>query len=215
MKRLDPSQILELYASLSPDPKDIIEENLAALLAQLDSMAREISRVLNVRYHGSTYTRDGILCDFGPANDSDNCPEELEKYDDEGGWGGDKRPVALVCDDDPSVLTLCRAAIESRGVRCEVANSAEVAWEIFQRERIDIVITDIQLPGEDGFSLLQKIYSAGQSSSRIPAILTISGVADREEASRRVEAMGGLGHLTKPTDWLKLADMVARYCEVH
>ena len=56
----------------------------------------------------------------------------------------------LIADDDPVSRVYLRAAVERLGHRCTVAYDGAVAWELFQEERPDLLITDWQMPGLTG-----------------------------------------------------------------
>jgi CheY-like chemotaxis protein len=92
------------------------------------------------------------------------------------------RHRVLIVDDEPAVLAALRLAFED-DARFLVtgATSAEEALAQIARERIDLVITDKNLPGDSGLQLLRALRDAGH---RQPAIV-ITGYANaqsRQEA---------------------------------
>ena len=114
--------------------------------------------------------------------------------------------AVLVVDDDLESLELLRAILSTAGARVEHAGSAERALEILMRTPIDVVVADIEMPGEDGYSLIRKIRAT--RGSALPAIaLTAYG---RLEDRGRALTAGFTLHMTKPADPTELIAAVGR-----
>lgn len=107
------------------------------------------------------------------------------------------RVHALVVDDDFDAQEACRFVLESQGARVTVAGSAEEARELLKDTSVDIVVSDIRLPGADGYALVHELR-ATQGSSYIPAI-AVTGLTDPEDETRATQA-GFDARLTKPFD---------------
>jgi len=75
--------------------------------------------------------------------------------------GAEKAPIRpphiLVVDDDNGVRNLYRKIIEGVGYRCTSVPSARMALEVLNQEDVDVVITDIRMPGLNGFSLIDLV----------------------------------------------------------
>lgn len=104
----------------------------------------------------------------------------------------------LVVDDDPDTREMLAVILESSGAIVTTAESAAEAFACCQASRPDVLISDIGLPGEDGFSLLRRLRTLPSSSPArdIPAI-ALTGYdteADRAQAKRD----GFCERLTKP-----------------
>jgi PAS domain S-box-containing protein len=112
----------------------------------------------------------------------------------------------LLVEDDETTRTLLTTVLRSFGADVTGASSAGDAEEALLAFDPQILITDIEMPGNDGISLLHRIRS--RRSATIPAI-AVSGYAD--EASReRVLAAGFNGFVAKPLDPILLASEIER-----
>lgn len=85
--------------------------------------------------------------------------------------------LVLVVDDDPHVLELLRAQLEGE-FEVLTAETAEQAREILAHRSVDMVLTDLQLPGEPGLSLLDWLRRTMPRISR----LLLTGTARLEDA---------------------------------
>lgn len=83
----------------------------------------------------------------------------------------------LVVDDEKSVLNLLDRILKSEGCKkVHLADSAERALEILDREKITVVLTDVRMPGMDGVELLEKIKE--KDPSIVVIIITAHGSID-------------------------------------
>lgn len=104
----------------------------------------------------------------------------------------------LVVDDEKSLLLLLTKALTRVGYTCQAAISAEKAWDLLTAEDmpgIDLIITDIAMPGMDGIELLKKI------KHRFPAIdvIVMTGHASNYSYVEIMDA-GASDYMSKPFD---------------
>lgn len=99
----------------------------------------------------------------------------------------------MVVDDESSITDFMKAAIESYGYQTYVANSGEEALELFEQHSIDLVITDLAMPGMHGFELMEKLRA---KSPDIPII--VFTILDTKETMREAMKRGAFDFLTKP-----------------
>ena len=112
----------------------------------------------------------------------------------------------LLVEDDEATLTLLATVLAGFGATVTTASSAGDAEALLGTFEPQILITDIEMPGSDGVSLLHLLRSAKYET--LPAI-AVSGYAD--EASRdRVRVAGFNGFVAKPLDPIVLADEILR-----
>ncbi len=102
------------------------------------------------------------------------------------------RTRVLVVDDEPSVLLEISGALK-RHYDVVTAQSAEEAESILAKERVDLLLTDLRLPGKDGLHLLE---AAKGSSPDLPVVI-MSGHGTIEEAVRATR-MGAADFVEKP-----------------
>jgi CheY-like chemotaxis protein len=101
----------------------------------------------------------------------------------------------LVVEDDEDCLELFSLILEHCGASVSAASSVPEAMELFERTHPEIVVSDISMPGEDGYSLVRLLRERGPD---VPAVaVTAFG---REHSRERCLAAGFRGHLTKPVD---------------
>jgi PAS domain S-box-containing protein len=104
---------------------------------------------------------------------------------------------ALVVDDDPDTLSLLVTVLRGSGAETFAAGTAAAALETFLAARPDVLVTDIGLPGQDGFSLLAAIRGLpADAGGEVPA-LALTAYARAEDRERALRS-GFQLHLPKP-----------------
>jgi CheY-like chemotaxis protein len=68
-----------------------------------------------------------------------------------------KPPSVLLVDDNEDARKLMRACATHLGLRPLEAESAQSAWEILGKESVDLLVTDVEMPGDNGLSLLARV----------------------------------------------------------
>jgi CheY-like chemotaxis protein len=84
------------------------------------------------------------------------------------------RGAILVVDDDQAIRTLLSHLLSTMGFRVTQAGGGDEALDLFSKESFEVVLTDFQMPGMDGFALASHIKS---SSPETPVIM-ITGSAE-------------------------------------
>jgi CheY-like chemotaxis protein len=103
----------------------------------------------------------------------------------------------LLVDDEEDMLNLTAFILEQAGAVVQTATSAAAALEQLLQFQPNLLISDIAMPGQNGYELLQQVRAMGESG-RIPAIaLTAYASGTRREDSLRA---GFLHHLAKPIE---------------
>lgn len=98
----------------------------------------------------------------------------------------------LTVEDDDSIRTVVKLALEDEGWRVLEAGNGEDALEIFRREGADVVLIDIMLPGMNGFEVCRSI----RRTTDVPIIM-VTARSDTHDVVAGLEA-GADDYLTKP-----------------
>jgi PAS domain S-box-containing protein len=118
--------------------------------------------------------------------------------------------TVLVVDDEADVRDVLRAALEEHGARVLTASSTAEAVMRFESERPDVLVSDIGMPGSDGYMLAERLKL--RSPGATPAI-ALTAYASREDSGRAFAA-GFRLHLPKPVDAALVARSVAEVLRV-
>jgi len=117
-----------------------------------------------------------------------------------------KRPRVLVADDDPAIRMLCAVNMNPMGLTVLEAADGRRALEQARSERPDLVVSDVKMPGLDGFELAAALRGS-EHTRKIPVIF-ITGETDAA-TEQRAHEVGAIACLRKPFDPLGLASLVA------
>jgi signal transduction histidine kinase/CheY-like chemotaxis protein len=122
-----------------------------------------------------------------------------------------ERPLAerrvLVVDDDPDSRQLAAMILANAGAVVDTAGSAAAGYAYATTRGYDLVVADIAMPGEDGFSLVRRIRAGLHDVRRMPAIAVTAHA--REEDRAKALSVGFVAHLAKPFDPERLLDVAA------
>lgn len=134
---------------------------------------------------------------------------------------GDETPVSLggllvlLVDDEADAREPVRRVLEGAGAETIAVASADQALAVFEDRRPDVIVSDIAMPGRDGYDLMRSICALPPTRGRrVPgiALTAFAAAEDRERAKRA----GFQVHLTKPVGRAELIAAVAALAnEVH
>jgi CheY-like chemotaxis protein len=113
----------------------------------------------------------------------------------------------LVVDDDRDGLDLVATILLNSGAEVRTCGSAAEGIETIQTWRPDVLVSDIEMPGEDGYTLIRRVRTLGPAIARTPAVaLTAYG---RVEDRLRSLSAGSSMHVPNPVDPTELGIVVA------
>jgi PAS domain S-box-containing protein len=116
--------------------------------------------------------------------------------------------TVLVVDDDADSRDLLTACLEVSSASVLTAASAAEALEVLQRERVDALLADIAMPGEDGYALIRKVRALESPlTATIPAA-ALTSFTHEDDRQRALQA-GFQLHLAKPIESRSLVEAVA------
>jgi CheY-like chemotaxis protein len=114
----------------------------------------------------------------------------------------------LVVDDNTDGRTLTSLVLTQAGARVHGVASAREALQQLEVERPDVLVSDIGLPDDDGYALIQQIrHGEAERGGFLPAV-ALTGYA-RAEDRARILAAGFQAHVTKPVEPAELTAVIA------
>lgn len=114
----------------------------------------------------------------------------------------------LVVEDDPDTLDLTTFVLEQCQAEIKTANSVDLALHLFSGFKPDVLVSDIGLPGQDGYALMRQIRQLeAESRDRVLAI-ALTAFAKEEEQHQAITA-GFQRHLAKPVNPYELVAAIA------
>src|SRR5262249_10268029 len=128
----------------------------------------------------------------------------------EGGSPFECRPTleglsVLVLDDDPEARELLSALLKGWAATVHAADSAASAREILNTDPVDVILSDIEMPGEDGYAFIRSVRLE-EKTHKIPAFALPAPA--RSEDRPMALRVGFLWHLTKPVEPAELIALV-------
>jgi signal transduction histidine kinase/CheY-like chemotaxis protein len=115
----------------------------------------------------------------------------------------------LFVEDEPAISAVVTMALESQGAHVTAAASVKEALERLAEALPDVLLSDIAMPGEDGYSLIRKVRGlAADRGGKLPAAALTAHV--RPEDRIRALQAGFHAHIRKPVDLDELTSCVAR-----
>jgi CheY-like chemotaxis protein len=101
----------------------------------------------------------------------------------------------LVVEDEPENRLLLQVILSTEGYQVVEAEDGRAALEAVERERPDIILLDVMMPGMNGYVVLERLR-ADPATATIPVIM-LTALASGANMQRAVE-MGAQGYITKP-----------------
>jgi CheY-like chemotaxis protein len=116
--------------------------------------------------------------------------------------------LVLVVEDNEANQLLFGAVLQREGYEVSIAGSATEARDEIRRRRPDLILMDVQLPGQDGLSFTRDL-KADPATAAIP-VVALTAHAMTGDRAHALE-MGCAGYISKPIDTRTFGDYVRRY----
>jgi len=114
----------------------------------------------------------------------------------------------LWVDDEPDAREMVAAILSEAGAEVITASGARQAFELVAQRKPDALISDIGMPGEDGYELIRKVRTlTAEQGGQVPAI-ALTAYA-RTQDRLKVLSAGYQMHVPKPVEPVELATVVA------
>ena len=114
----------------------------------------------------------------------------------------------LVVDDEADARDLLREILSQAGAEVAVVACADEALETLRRWRPDVLVSDIGMPGDDGYVLIRKVRALRPEEGGHVRALALTAYARSEDRALALEA-GFHTHIAKPVDPLELTALIA------
>jgi CheY-like chemotaxis protein len=119
----------------------------------------------------------------------------------------------LVVEDDPDGRDAVALFLRAVGANVVAARSVGEAMDTLNTSRPDVILSDIGLPAEDGFSLLRQVRAREAGESRKTPVVALTGYVRPEDRSRILNS-GFQAHVRKPFDPDEIVNTVASWATV-
>jgi two-component system CheB/CheR fusion protein len=119
-----------------------------------------------------------------------------------------KAMTILVVDDSEDTVEMLRFALAGSHASVITAGSGEEALRLASEKQFDVILSDISMPGMDGFELLSRLRAL-PTNQRTP-VLALTGFG-RVDDIKQTESVGFAAHFTKPLDLESLAYALSKF----
>lgn len=113
----------------------------------------------------------------------------------------DSVPTILIIDNDEGMVAAVSTRLESLGYRCVTASTGAQGIAAFCEHKIDLVISDLNMPAGDGITLARTL----RATSEVPIII-VTGF--RDDYRRELRAIPDVTLMEKPFDSNRLVDLI-------
>ena len=113
----------------------------------------------------------------------------------------------LTVDDSRTILAMLHHTLSNAGFEVLQAEDGQKGLDMLSREKVDVVITDINMPRLDGFGFIEGMRA--DPNHRATPVLVLTTESDAAKKQRARDA-GATGWIVKPFDPVKLVEAVRR-----
>ena len=112
----------------------------------------------------------------------------------------------LIVDDEPSQRAGLAGMVNAWGMMAETASDGAAALEKLAKMPVDVILTDLNMPGMDGFALLERLHGVDNA----PPAIVITAFGSMDSAVKTVHELGAFWFLEKPIQASTLEALVRR-----
>ncbi|MFN8369165.1 MAG: response regulator [Bacteriovoracaceae bacterium] len=109
----------------------------------------------------------------------------------------------LLVDDESEILEVLEFEIQTLNCKILKANNGREALDLIEKNRVDVIISDIKMPGIDGLELLTILKEKGVKTP----VIIMTGMADNEK-NLQAWILGAFDFILKPIDFEKLKNSI-------
>src|SRR5215470_8283278 len=111
----------------------------------------------------------------------------------------------LIVDDDPEIVSMLSTRLTKRGYKVTTASDGHRALELAKRERPDLVLLDVMMPGKSGWEVARALKQDPVTQTIKIVMVTAIGERTNEMTS---SIYGADAHIDKPFEFEKLEKMI-------
>lgn len=116
-----------------------------------------------------------------------------------------KDKVILLVDDEPAILNATKVGLSDRGFNVQAVDGAEAAMKAIHNLKPSIIVSDLVMPGTNGFELFQEVKKEKEYTG-IPFVFLTA--VDDYYAKKFGKQLGGAAYITKPVDLDELEKII-------
>jgi PAS domain S-box-containing protein len=178
--------------------RELIELHGGTVRAESDGLGRGATFFVTLpRSIASSETRFDMTGGYPDAERREQAPTGVDL----------KGLHVLIVDDDPDALTLMREILEAAGATVISADSGRAALSALDQHIPHAIVSDLGMPGMDGFELLARVRQSPVESWRDIPAAALTAYARSEDRTRSLKS-GFQIHLSKPIDPVELVAAV-------
>jgi signal transduction histidine kinase/integral membrane sensor domain MASE1/putative methionine-R-sulfoxide reductase with GAF domain len=114
----------------------------------------------------------------------------------------------LVVDDQSDARDVVGLILRERGAQVHLAGSVAEALEVLKATAIDVLVSDLAMPGADGYDLIRTLRASAEPTAAVRAVALTAFTG--QDVRERAIAAGFAAHATKPLDPDDLVDLIAK-----
>lgn len=139
-----------------------------------------------------------------PASIKDNMRETGERSENEKAFDGIS---VLLVEDDADSREMLQVMFAQQNIKINAVDSAAKALEAIEQYKPDVLISDVGLPGEDGYELIRKVRQLSPEQGGNTPAIALTGYTSLQDRQNALE-VGFQEHLAKPVDIDELLHLV-------
>lgn len=112
----------------------------------------------------------------------------------------------LVVDDDKTTTDLVKSMLTSAGYECSIENNSRNFFKIVSRQRFDLILLDVAMPGTSGIDILKRMKRDPYTK-----IVLFTAVTMKKSDIEKIKELGVIGIIEKPVRKEKMLEEVARF----
>ncbi|MEM2192341.1 MAG: response regulator [Candidatus Hadarchaeales archaeon] len=115
----------------------------------------------------------------------------------------------MAVDDEPDITKLIEKILKKAGFKVVTCNSGQECLEKLPKEKPDLVLLDVMMPGMDGWEVYKRIRKINKNQK----VAFITAVTIESDARKKMDELGVQHYLTKPFDPPELVERVKTILE--